>query len=102
METHVRQELRRLCDVWEAAEKAVREARAAGESDARAQLARSEALADWHAASASLGDLFRLLLRHALKHHADALRQALVGLLRPELEPFLETVIRLKKGGRPA
>lgn len=97
MDSLVRAELRRICERWEEADRRFKEARARAERGelSQAELDRWEAQGDWFGCSRELADLAVLLLRHAVKHHAEALRPLLVEILRPQLDAL--AVVLLKR-----
>jgi uncharacterized damage-inducible protein DinB len=78
----LRAELHRLAEAFAAADRAAWRARVfLDRGDERAEGERLEALGQFEAASRQLADLLLLLLRHALRHRAGALR----GLLHDAL-----------------
>lgn len=93
-------ELGRIADRFDAAERLARHSRSQIEREA-AEAARLDALGEHWAASMDLADLLLLLVRKAMQHRPDALRTYLVDLLRPELEPISEALIRLEDSHVP-
>jgi hypothetical protein len=93
----VRGEVLAIAERFEAADKAHRLARTDPDREL-AEAKRRDANGQFWAAAEQLADLHLLMLRQALAHRADALRQYLAELLRPELEPLAEALARLERG----
>jgi hypothetical protein len=93
-----REELDRLRGLYESADRKAKSAATAADR-ALAEDLRREADASFWAASAELGDLFLLLLRHCLDHRKDALRAYLMQVLGDDFRDLADAVALAE--GRP-
>ncbi len=91
----LRVDLLRVAERFETADRRARTAAMLTDREA-AEAERREAAGEFHAGGSDLADLLLLLLRMAARHEPDALRTALVELLRPELAPLVSALARLE------
>jgi hypothetical protein len=87
----LRAELAKIAERFEAADGRARQAAVIEDREA-AEWERREAAGDFWAAGHDLADLLLLLFRYASTHQPDALRAYIVALLRPKLDPIVETI----------
>jgi hypothetical protein len=98
----VRQEIQRIAERFEQAERRVKEVRRIAATkpdeetckDALAEL--DDALGEFRASGEELADLLLLGFRYARDYRPDALRQIMVDALRPELEAITDALARLE------
>ena len=96
----LRADLLAIAGKFHRADKQAWRARVLGEQGklAEAEDARMDANGEYYAASWDLADLLLLLLRHALMHRRDILRQYLADALAPELTELAEAIVRAERG----
>jgi hypothetical protein len=93
----LRGELAGILERFAAADERLRRSATIADREA-AEAARREAVGEHYGVTRDVADLFLLLLRQALQHRAEALRNYLVKLLAPELDPMAEAIYRLERG----
>jgi hypothetical protein len=97
----VQAELARIGQRFESAEARRNRAQVYLQQDelAAARTELQECAGEFWDAGQALAELLLLLLRYCQLHEPDALRQALVEVLRPELQPLIKKLARLE--GKP-
>lgn len=92
----IRVELSRLADAFAEADRKAEDATTTTDRLA-AEIVRDEAAEEFWKAGDELADLLLLLFRYAMDHRREALRDCLVALLRPELDPLIEAITELER-----
>lgn len=92
----VRAELDRIADQFDRADRRRAKAAATIADREAAEAEQQEAAGIYWSAGESLTQLLLLMLRFAIEHEPDLLRERLVEALRPELEPLAEDIARLE------
>jgi hypothetical protein len=95
MRSLVRGEIAAITERFEAADRRAKRAATLADRE-QAEAERREANGDFWAAGEDLADLLLLLVRYAITHRPEALRAYLADVLRPELEPILDAVVKLE------
>jgi hypothetical protein len=91
----IRAELEQIANQYEAADRRAKRAATIPVREA-AEDERREAEGDFWAAGEQLADLFLLMIRHCKQYRPDILQLYLAELLRPELEPLAQAIIRME------